>query len=360
MTDNKLIQQYKEIISTYIEKEDERSLYEVSGFARACLAQDLGPETLVEMHSSVLSELVEGRDTEVRELVARANQVLLEGMMTCGLVYQELLERKSSEYKALEVYTKKIEKQAEQLKTLYNEIADGNIRLQELDQLKSMFIASMSHELRTPINSIIGFTGIILQGLVGELNEEQRKQLTMVKNSAKHLLALINDVIDVSKIEAGKIKLAIEEFDLSALVLEVKDSFEVATEEKGLKMSLKKPEKLTIKSDERRTKQVIMNLVSNAVKFTDEGKIEIKLTKKDRMAEMSVKDTGVGIKKEDLDRLFKAFSQVPSEGRPKQEGTGLGLYLSKKIVKLLGGEIWAESEVGKGSVFTFSLPLKYE
>ena len=276
---------------------------------------------------------------------------LITGIITIALsgVY---LQRKR-----LQRYSKKLE---EEVRERTKELAEANIRLKELDRLKSMFIASMSHELRTPLNSIIGFTGIILQGMSGELNEEQRKQLTMVKNSANHLLALINDIIDVSKIEAGKVELRIEEFDLSALVQDVENSFRVAAEKKGLKMSLEMPKTLTIKSDERRTKQVLVNLVGNAVKFTDRGEIEIKVAEKDRKVEVSVRDTGIGMRKEDMDRLFKAFSQVSSEDRLRQEGTGLGLYLSKKIVDLLGGEIKAESEFGKGSVFTFTLPLKYE
>jgi len=237
------------------------------------------------------------------------------------------------------------------------ELEQANLKLQELDRLKSMFIASMSHELRTPLNSIIGFTGIMLQEMSGEISKEQRKQLTMVKNSANHLLALINDIIDVSKVEAGKVELVIEEFDLIALVEEVRDSFNVAAAEKGFKVSLKIPETLVIESDERRTKQVIVNLIGNAVKFTDEGEIEINVTKKDRMAELSVKDTGIGIREEDMGKLFKAFSQITTRGR-LEEGTGLGLYLSKKITDLLGGDIKAESEFGKGSVFTLTLPLK--
>jgi signal transduction histidine kinase len=254
----------------------------------------------------------------------------------------------------LERYSKKLEEEvAERTK----ELVQANLRLQELDRLKSMFIASMSHELRTPLNTIIGFTGIILQGMAGEITEEQRKQLTMVKNSANHLLALINDIIDLSKIEAGMVELAIEEFDLSALLKEVKESFKIAAAEKGLKLSFNVPEMLPIKSDRRRTKQVIVNLVSNAVKFTDRGEIEINVAKKDEIVEISVRDTGIGIRKEDMDKLFKAFSKIPVEDRPKQEGTGLGLYLSKKMADLLGGEIKAESEFGKGSVFTFTLPL---
>ena len=245
---------------------------------------------------------------------------------------------------------KKVEKRTEELK-------HANLKLQELDRLKSMFIASMSHELRTPLNSIIGFTGIILQGMSGDINEEQGKQLTLVKNSANHLLALINDIIDISKIEAGKVEIAIEEFDLSVLAQEIKDSFAVVADKKGLELLLQTPQTLMIKSDKRRTEQVLVNFISNAVKFTDKGGVEIKVVKKDKTAEISVRDTGIGVKKEDMNKLFKDFSRIPIKDRTI-EGTGLGLYLSKKIADLLGGEIKGESEFGKGSVFTLTLPLK--
>lgn len=247
---------------------------------------------------------------------------------------------------------KRVEKRTEELEY-------ANLKLQELDRLKSMFIASMSHELRTPLNSIIGFTGIILQGMSGDINEEQGKQLTLVKNSANHLLALINDIIDISKIEAGKVEIAIEEFDLSVLAQEIKDSFAVVAEKKGLELLLQTPPTLIIKSDRRRTEQILVNFISNAVKFTDEGEVEIKIVKKDKMVEMSVRDKGIGIKKEDMDKLFKTFSRIPVKDRII-EGTGLGLYLSKKIADLLGGEIKAESEFGKGSIFTLTLPIKYK
>ncbi len=247
---------------------------------------------------------------------------------------------------------KKVEKRTEELK-------HANLKLQELDRLKSMFIASMSHELRTPLNSIIGFTGIILQGMSGDINEEQGKQLSLVKNSANHLLALINDIIDISKIEAGKVEIAIEEFDLSVLAQEIMDSFAVVVDKKGLELSLTTPPTLIIKSDKRRTEQVLVNFVSNAVKFTNRGEIEIKIVKKDKMVEMSVRDNGIGIKKENMNKLFKTFSRIPIKDRTI-EGTGLGLYLSKKIANLLDGDIRAESEFGKGSVFTLTLPIKYK
>jgi signal transduction histidine kinase len=191
----------------------------------------------------------------------------------------------------------------------------------------------------------------------GEINSEQEKQLTLVKNSANNLLALINDIIDISKIEAGKVEITIEEFDLSVLARETMDSFAVVVDKKGLELSLTTPPTLIIKSDKRRIEQVLVNFVSNAVKFTNIGEIEIKIVKKDKMVEMSVRDNGIGIKKENMNKLFKTFSRIPIKNRTI-EGTGLGLYLSKKIIDLLGGEIKAESKFGKGSIFTLALPLK--
>jgi signal transduction histidine kinase len=269
---------------------------------------------------------------------------------------EEITERKRVEEALRKAHNELELKVAERTK----ELMQANIRLKELDRLKTMFIASVSHELRTPLNSIIGLTGIILQGISGEITEDQRKELTMVKNSADHLSVLINDVIDVSEIEADQIELAIEELDLADLIQEVRDSFKVAVDEKGLKMSLKTPERLIIKSDSRRAKQVIINLVSNAVKFTDKGEIAINAAKKDKGVEVSVADTGIGIKKENMKKLFKQFSRIHIAGRTRREGTGLGLYLSKKIADLLGGEIKVKSEFGKGSKFAFILPLKYK
>jgi signal transduction histidine kinase len=232
-------------------------------------------------------------------------------------------------------------------------------KLQGLDQLKSMFIASMSHELKTPLSFIIGFTDIVLNEVSGEINKEQRKQLTLVKNSANHLLDLINDTIDISKIEANIAEITAEEFDLSLLSQEIKDAFMVAAEKKGLELSIEVPATLLIENDRRRTKQILVNLISNAIKFTDRGEIKIKIVKKDQMVKIAVRDTGIGIRREDMDKLFKPFSQINIPGN-KEEGTGLGLYLSKKNADLLGGNIMAESEFGKGSVFTLIVPLKYK
>jgi PAS domain S-box-containing protein len=240
------------------------------------------------------------------------------------------------------------------------ELAAANMKLQEFDRLKSMFIASMSHELRTPLNSIIGFTGIILMGMSGEINKVQKKQLGMVKNSANHLLDLINDVIDVSKIETGKTELTIEGFDLSDLAMEVKESFAVAASEKGLNLEWGTDGRVEVTSDRRRVRQILVNLVGNAVKFTETGTVAIAVSRGVKGIEIKVRDTGIGMHREDMESLFQAFSRIHFQDRPVVEGTGLGLYLSRRIAALLGGEITAESEPGRGSEFTLSLPQIYQ
>jgi signal transduction histidine kinase len=240
------------------------------------------------------------------------------------------------------------------------ELLAANIRLQELDRLKSMFIASMSHELRTPLNSIIGFTGVMLMEFAGSLTEEQKKQLTMVKKSANHLLSLINDVIDVSRIETGKIKLVIEKFNLPDLLGEVRDSLQLAASKKGLGLFLESPRTLSVESDQKRVRQIIVNLASNGIKFTEKGEVRIHVEEKNGNAEIAVSDTGLGIRSEDMKKLFYAFSRIHIPDRPVVEGTGLGLYLSLMIAAILGGDIRVESTFGKGSTFIFFLPLVYK
>ncbi|MEA2015154.1 MAG: ATP-binding protein [Actinomycetota bacterium] len=248
----------------------------------------------------------------------------------------------------------------EKVKKRTEDLAHANVRLKELDRLKSMFIASMSHELRTPLNSIIGFTSLLLMGMAGEISDEQRKQLSMVKSSANHLLELVNDVIDVSKIEAGQVDPSIKDFNLSEVLKEVEEIFKILFKGKGIKLSLKTPEEIIIESDSRRVRQIIMNFVSNALKFTEKGKIEIKAGRRKGRVKITVSDTGAGIKKEDIKKLFRQFSRIQTRGAPRVEGTGLGLYLSKKIAVLLKGKIGVESIFGKGSKFYLDLPLKYK
>ncbi len=239
------------------------------------------------------------------------------------------------------------------------ELRQANIKLQEADRLKSIFLASMSHELRTPLNSIIGFTSIILQGIVGEVTEEQRMQLTIVKKNANHLLELINDLLDISKIEAGRVEISLEEFKLNDVISEVIETVSPVVSEKGLELLEEVPAGITLNSDRRRVKQVLLNLVSNAVKFTEQGSVKIaaRVLEGEKL-ELSVIDSGIGIKEEDFVKLFAPFQQIEDSLAKRYEGTGLGLYLAKKLIGHLGGEIRARSEYGRGSEFTFVLALK--
>jgi signal transduction histidine kinase/sensor domain CHASE-containing protein len=226
------------------------------------------------------------------------------------------------------------------------------------DRIKSAFLATMSHELRTPLNSIIGFTGILLQGLAGSLNNEQNKQLGMIQNSAHHLLALINDVLDISKIEAGQLQVYAQPFDLRQSIEKVKHAVEPLAERKSLRLQIQTDDSIgIISSDQRRVEQVLMNLLSNAIKFTDHGLVGIQSTLCDGAVEIAVSDTGMGISSADLPALFQPFRQIETGLSRKHEGTGLGLSICKRLLELLGGTIRVESTPGSGSTFTFSLPL---
>ncbi len=242
-----------------------------------------------------------------------------------------------------------------------NELAEANTKLQDLDRMKSMFIASMSHELRTPLNSIIGFTGLILQGISGKADEDAKKDLQIVYNSSKHLLNLINDVIDISKIEAERLEVNFEEIKLDEVLKEAITIISKDAEEKELEIKTDFPDGLTIISDRKRLLQCVLNLLSNAVKFTEKGAIELRALKNANILELSVRDTGIGIKKEDIPKLFKSFIRLDSPLKEITLDTGLGLYLTKKIMNsVFNGDIRAESNYGKGSAFTLVIPLDKE
>ncbi len=237
------------------------------------------------------------------------------------------------------------------------ELASAMEKAQAADRLKSAFLATMSHELRTPLNSIIGFTGILLQGLAGPLNEEQQKQLGMVQSSARHLLSLINDVLDISKIEAGQLVLSITSFELKPSIEKVVKMISPMAEKKGLDLRVEMDDNLgTVSTDQRRLEQVIINLLTNAIKFTEKGHVTLSCRSEDNGYVISVSDTGIGIPPEEVENIFKPFHQIDTGLTRKYEGTGLGLSICKRMVEKMGGTIDVESQVGRGSIFTIQIP----
>jgi signal transduction histidine kinase len=241
------------------------------------------------------------------------------------------------------------------------ELAAAMEKAQAADRIKSAFLATMSHELRTPLNSIIGFTGIMLQGLAGPLNEEQHKQMVMIQNSSRHLLSLINDVLDISKIEAGQLELSNNPFELRPSIEKMVKLISPLAEKKNLDLKLDIAENVgAIIADQRRLEQIILNLLNNAVKFTEKGYVHISCRMENAMCILSVADTGIGMMQDELPKLFQPFYQIDSGTTRKAEGTGLGLSICRKILELMNGSIVAQSEFGKGSVFTISFPAQME
>jgi signal transduction histidine kinase len=242
---------------------------------------------------------------------------------------------------------------------LFLEIEHKSRQLEVASQHKSEFLANMSHELRTPLNAIIGFSEVLSERMFGELNEKQEEYLKDIYASGQHLLSLINDILDLSKIEAGKMDLEVSDFDLPATIDNALMLVRERAARRDIELQRAVDERLgQIQGDERKIRQVLLNLLSNAIKFTPQGgRIDVRAKRVNGFIEVSVSDTGVGIAPGDQDAVFEEFRQVGTAAK-KVEGTGLGLALSRKFIELHGGKIWVRSEVGKGSTFTFTVPVR--
>ena len=239
------------------------------------------------------------------------------------------------------------------------QLREKNDELERANIAKDRFLASMSHELRTPLNAVIGFTGTLLMRLPGPLNEQQEQQLRTIQTSARHLLSLINDLLDLAKIESGKVELRFEPVVCQSVVVEVVSSLRAMAESKGLELRQSMPASdLIIDADRRALNQVLLNLVNNAIKYTENGSVLVELVEADDAVEFAVSDTGIGVRREDVGKLFEAFEQVDRSTTRRFEGAGLGLHLSKRLASLLHGDISVESEFGKGSRFAIRLPRR--
>jgi signal transduction histidine kinase len=242
---------------------------------------------------------------------------------------------------------------------LFHEIEETGRQLAVASQHKSEFLANMSHELRTPLNAILGYTELIQDNIYGQVPDKIREVLDRVQSSGRHLLGLINDVLDLSKIEAGRLTLSIADYSMKEVVQTVVMATEALVAEKKLALRIAISEHLPLgEGDERRITQVLLNLVGNAIKFTEAGEIAVQAIAADGAFHVSVRDTGPGIAAEDQQRIFEEFQQVDSSSTREKGGTGLGLSISKKIIELHGGRIWVESELGRGSTFRFTLPVR--
>lgn len=351
---------YEMLLKRFFAKEEEEALFEVSELGKELVMSRHGPDVLLDLHNICLKRLIQDVDPmTVGRMIVNSNEVLLNGIMAFAMNYYSFMD-------ILEAHKRELEQ--------------ANMKLKELDRLKSMFIASMSHELRTPLNSVIGFSSILLNEWVGPLNEEQKENLTIILKAGKHLLALINDVIDISKIEAGKVEPFIEDFDLHDVINEAVASFEKEIREKGLDLKVESIHQ-KMHTDRKRLLQSVLNLLSNAIKFTEKGSIAVQARILDsgireeelkrenlqlsfsnqQIVEISIEDTGIGIKEEDLPKLFQPFVRLESRLKSKVLGTGLGLYLTKKLVReVLKGEISVSSRYGEGSSFKMKIPINVE
>jgi PAS domain S-box-containing protein len=308
------------------------------------------PDTGIELPVEVVSGKILNRRGEPLAIVS---------------VLHDLTEQAENErlYDELKTFSSQLE---ERIRAATADLAEQNTRLQwqsreleKANRLKSEFLASMSHELRTPINALIGYASLMLDRIYGDLTPRQEEGLNRIQGAAQHLLALINDILDLAKIEAGRMPLHLDDVTLSDIVTEISQQIEPLVKKKSLSFNVEMPlTALTLHTDRTKVKQILLNLLSNAVKFTHKGGIWVTISKDEEDLRFDVRDTGIGIKESDIDSMWEDFRQVDQSRTREFGGTGLGLSITRKLVDALGGHVFAESVFGKGSTFTVVLPIR--
>lgn len=319
----------------------------------------------------VISMFQQGRITasEAGALLSTDRDGFLDLLDKLGVLYedvpqdQDLLIRVSSTLAELSKLHQQLDALTQELARTKYQLYQVEKQLKQADRVRTDFIATVSHELRTPLNSIIGFAKLLLTQRVGVLNQIQQTDLALIYDSAIHLLGLVNDILDLSKIEAGKIRLDLAWVSVDEVIVGTIASTYILIEDKPIELREEiEPGLPQVYVDRNRIRQVVINLLSNAAKFTDMGIITLRVYKitKDRELAVcfSVEDTGIGISKEEINKIFEPFHQADRSESRRAEGTGLGLAISKRLVELHGGRLWADSRIGQGSVFSFILPVK--
>ncbi|MCP4350759.1 MAG: response regulator [Desulfobacterales bacterium] len=295
------------------------------------------------------------QNEQIRELL-ESTQVANEKLQSRTDELNKANEKLKALNEELQAQSDELQAQAQELHAQKTELETQRIQVEEADRLKSEFLSNMSHELRTPLNSVLALSQLMISRGTGKSPEQETEYLKVIERNGRRLLSLINDILDLSKIEAGRMDIYMTEFDPGDVVQQALETVMPIADEKGLKLSVNYDDKLTIHSDEDKLNQILLNLFSNAVKFTKEGEIEIRVWESEGKILFAVRDTGIGISEKDMSHIFDEFRQADGSTTRQHEGTGLGLAICQKLAKLLGGAISAESAEGRGSTFTLTLP----
>jgi signal transduction histidine kinase len=347
---------YLDVLKSYLKNPQEVDLLHAYELGKQFQNQHISPDEIIGMHLEAIEQVSEDLSQEERmQEVKRSFNVLLEMMIAYGIAYADA-------YRLLEQAAREAEEAKFELEQTIVELDLANQQLQDLDRVKTRFFSNMSHELRTPLNAIIGFAEDAVDGLAGELTPRQSRYVTNILNAGRHLLSVINDILDLAKLQSGKITLEVIPMSLQDVFAEIAETLQPLVARKHQTLEVHDASGLPrVMADHAKLYQILLNLTSNAHKFTpDGGTIRLAAGVDGDVMRVAVVDNGIGIPPEALTHLFEEFRQVEQYRKPQTPGTGLGLSITRRMVEMHGGTITVESRVDAGSTFTFTLPLAEE